>query len=301
MTAAPAVASRRFPALETAALAVFALALAWQTIVPPPVGLADNGDFARIAGPMGLRATASPEPPHRYFGFLLPGFQITSPWWRSRYGTSELVPIGLARTIGKVFSKTGFVDIRVIGAANALFVLVGAAVLLAGTRRWRARSRILFAFLVVGIYSDAAYATPLNSLFSQTASLWAFLLLAGFALSALDRPTPAALCGYWIAALLFVTAKPQEIVQVPAIALFGVLLTKAGPAPVSRGARPWALAAALFAAAVVYYLRIPPTISGPGLHNQVFVEILGQSPDPAADLRDLGLPAEWAAYRGVNP
>ena len=291
---------RRRRALEVAALLAMAAIVGYQTIVPPPVGLADNGDFARLAGPMGLRSTIR-DPAARYFAYLLPGFRLGAPWWESRYGTSESIPIVLARAAGGLLSKSGFVDVRVFGAVNGLFALAGVALLLAASRPWRLSARILFAVLVVAMYGDVGYAAPMNSLFSQTASLWTFLFLAAFTLLAIDRPTPVALWGYWIAALLFVTAKPQEVVQAPVLAVLGGGLTARGGGAASRRWRPWAIGAGLCLAAGIYFLRIPPTISGPGMHNEVFVEILGQSPDPAADLRELGLPAGWAEYRGLNP
>ena len=286
--------------LEIAALAAMAAILAWQLIVPPPVGLADNGDFARLAGPLGLRATVT-DPAQRYFGHVPPGFRLSRPFWRSRYVTSEIVPIAVARAIGAAGSRTGFVDVRVFGAVNALFALAGAAVLLAGSRRFRAAPRVVLAALVVFVYSDVGYAAPMSSLYSQTAALWTFLFLAGFALLAAARPTAAALCGYWIAAFLFVTAKPQEIVQTPLLALLGVALTRVAGVGASRGWRPWAIAAALCAAAGVCFLRVPKRVSAQALENEVFVEILGRSPYPSVDLRELGLPAGWIAYRGMNP
>jgi hypothetical protein len=62
-------------ALELALLALAATALAFQLLVPPILGIADNGDFSRVAEPLGIF------PPEdagaaAYFGWILPEYRF---------------------------------------------------------------------------------------------------------------------------------------------------------------------------------------------------------------------------------
>ena len=50
----PTVPSARSGYLDGVLLLLFGLALAIQLFVPPIVGLADNGDFSRVASPLGI-------------------------------------------------------------------------------------------------------------------------------------------------------------------------------------------------------------------------------------------------------
>jgi hypothetical protein len=104
--------------------------------------------------------------------------------------------------------------------------------------------------------------------------------------------------GYFASALLFVASKPQEAAQSIPLALFGLYLAW-------RPGRRWiagAGAAFLFVAAGALYAGT----KGDGgfqqqmLYKIVFYEILPRSPDPAGDLRALGLDPAARRYSGTT-
>ena len=101
--------------------------------------------------------------------------------------------------------------------------------------------------------------------------------------------------GYWIAALAFVTSKPQESLQAPLLALLAIALAREGRGPAGKRAVGW-LAAALFACGTVYYFQTPRQLKTEALYNTLFLQILPSSPTPRADLQELGLPASWMTY-----
>ena len=91
--AAPSLGGRLFAALVLAAAASI---VADQLFLPPLVGLADDGDFAKIMGPVGLRYP-TPDVRSRYYGFLTLTYRIVPPWWKSGYVTSEAAIVAFAR------------------------------------------------------------------------------------------------------------------------------------------------------------------------------------------------------------
>jgi hypothetical protein len=106
------------------------------------------------------------------------------------------------------------------------------------------------------------------------------------------------MAAYFLASALFVASKPQEAFQAVPLALFGLFLVRrtrggARAAGVLLAASVLAVGAALVAA----------TRSGfqqGALYKLVFFELLPRSPDPAGDLRALGLPPEDIRYSGTT-
>ena len=100
---------------------------------------------------------------------------------------------------------------------------------------------------------------------------------------------------YWIAALAFVTSKPQESVQAPLLAILAILLARERRGP-ARGKAAFWLAAALCVCGAFTYFRTPLQIKTEALYNVLFQQLLPGSPTPRADLKELGLPDSWRAY-----
>jgi hypothetical protein len=84
--------------LELGVLLLAAGILVYQLFLPPVVGLADEGDFAKVIGQIGLRHPSNAFD-DRYYAFLTLNYRIVEPYWRSGYLTSELVPAWLARAL----------------------------------------------------------------------------------------------------------------------------------------------------------------------------------------------------------
>jgi len=263
-------------------------------MVPPVLGLADQGDFARVVGRFGYGPLVSNELSDRLYYFVNriyvpdPGFRF--PNWE--FFTSEYLSTAAAVAL----AHGGPLDIRVVGALN-LGVLLGVVWLLAwGAFRLLSLSgRIALAFITLFILGDTAYAVYLNSFYTETATLL-YLLLA----IAIWLHVMAGSRGVWVlaafgaAAILFVTAKPQN-------AIVGVLLGIAFVSQVNgpRVARI-AVLAGIIAAAVWVYASTPPILRLIATYNEVFMGILPVSADPHGDLRWFGLRPELAEYSGTG-
>jgi hypothetical protein len=287
-----------------ALLATAAAIVGHQLFFRPIVGLADNGDYARVTDHIRLASELpAPEtagPGDRYFLYVVSQFRNAPPGNR-RNLSSEILLGAVARLAALPFSRGGRFDLRWMGAVHAL-ALLGAAVFF-----WRKASRSVPAGAAVAAgafavfaFTDVGYAAPLNSFYTQEASLVFLFWTAAFVAASLDDGGRSALpiAGYFVAAVLFVASKPQEAAQSIPLALFGAYLARR---PNRRGIAAGG-AALLFLAAGAFYF-------GTGreggfrqvmLYKTVFYEILPRSPDPAGDLRVLGLDPGLERYSGTT-
>jgi hypothetical protein len=84
---------RRFAGRESLALILFAILLAWQVLLPGFIGLANNGDFSKIAGR--LRIGGEDEGADNFLFFKSDYVRAERYWWDSGLPSSELL---IART-----------------------------------------------------------------------------------------------------------------------------------------------------------------------------------------------------------
>ena len=287
--------------IEIGLLAAAAAALVFQLCVPPIVGLADDGDFARIMGPVGIQYPVR-EYGRMFWNYVTPVYDVVRPFWKSGYVSSETALVAATRFLAADVLGSRRYDIRLLGGLHIAIFLWAMGLILAALRPLPLAARALLGASLVFVFTDVAYAAPFNSFYSQTASLLAFLLCAGMAGNALTARgvrRSRFVAGYWAAAGMLVLSKPQEAVLAPALAFLGVLLAASS----SRRAKAAGAVAGAFlcAAACLYFASTPRELSGAGRYFALFDELLPASADPARDLRDLGLPEAWARYAKTTP
>jgi hypothetical protein len=298
MAVTPGLDRHRSAAVVVAAAAIL---LSVQLLVPPVIGLANNADFEKVMGYVGFQYLPDSYQ-ERYFSWVLTKFAIVQPgWYRSGYYTSETLLAGVARLVGEVFTKEGVFDIRVLGALHISLLLLALGGIVSSCRDLAVGTRWLAAFLLVWFFTDVGYAAAFNSLYSQTASfLFLMLTIATAARSIrLGRLEGRRLLTYFLCALLFVCSKPQESIQGPLLALFGLRLAGTRWRDGWRQSGVW-MAVALCAFSFVYARSTPRSLRDAALYQVVFYEILPHSPNPEADIEELDLNPQWRRYAGTT-
>ena len=281
------------------AVGAAAAILAAQLLVPPVVGLANNGDFESVMGYVGFQYLTEVRS-EKYFNYILTKFAFGPPgWFRSGLLTSETLLAGLARIVSDPFARGGLFDLRVLGGIHAALLVAGLGLLVSATRPLSLAARLAAAALLVFFFTDVGYAAPLNSFLSQAASLVFLLLTLGVAARTIasGRRSGGQAVLYFLFALLFVGSKPQEVVQAPMLALFGLRLYGDGLRTLHRQPAAWG-AALLCAFSLWYFRQTPPLIAEVARYHKVFMELLPNSPAPAEDLDDLGLDPAWVSASG---
>ena len=274
---------------------------------PPVIGVADNGDFARVMRQAGLTHLDPRETyEQRYFHYAHTRYAFTDHAWGG-YVSSHVILVNVAAWLGRIADGRVF-DIRVLGACYLALLLTALALigryLPAGRRRSAGGEAIVTAAALaalVFVFADVGYLAYFNSFFGEPYALVGMLLLAGAALAiaAADRPSGAMLALLAAAAFAVATSKIQNAPLGLAFALlFARLFTL-------RRDRQWRLQASAGLAAVVLgslamLALAPDGLRHINLYQTVFYGILKDSPSVSADMRELGIPEKYAALAGTN-
>lgn len=227
------------PAVAVPAIA--ALLLAWQLFLPPVVGLANNGDFGKVASLYSL----VPERTGDEFIYIVTKWRVDpARFWDSEFRTTEHLHGAITRLLGG--------DIRWQGLTHGA-AAIAAIALLAASIGWRA-------LIAIPLLLDLAYSAYFNSMYMDASSLvWLALSLA------------AMIGGRWwlacAAAVLFFGSK--SVHAIPGILLVGAALTH----------RRWVIAGIEFAAMVWSITRVSPEYRGQGMYNLIFTKVAANASD----------------------
>jgi hypothetical protein len=286
-----------------ALLSVFAACVVSQVIVRPAVGIANNGDFPKMAGPFALGPEDGDWDAHaQYSEFLYRFIRDDRYEWESDFRTAEFLSseyffVKLARELQRIIQPGPRFDIRWLGGVNGAFFLLAAAVwIYAIPAPWR----LYVGPLLVFIWSDVAYVQYLNSFYTDTAAMIFLVLCAGAALHAVKHSLGRLWAGVTAAAaILFAASKTQH-------AIFGLVFIPLFIALAywSRGWLPRAVWLAapvgIIAGSLILMGRQTTQWVSTPLYHAVFLRILPQSGDPAGVLKEFGLPTKDVAYMGKH-
>lgn len=275
--------------------------IAWQLLLPPILGVADNGDFARLMVHFNL-VHAPGDRADQYFAFVDRHYVINAvearKYARPEFFSSELAFVATAFAISRIFSNTSF-DLVWLGAVHVAALGAAISFLLLSTRAFASRMRTIGFVLGSIAFTDVAYIAYFNSFYSESATVLFLLIVAACAYGAItsDRRRMAWLVGYFAAATAFVLAKYQNVVLLPVLVFFGGLVVKRwGETRFFQAYVLIALAACY--GGYLYFTSAPEAIDDAVLYNSVFDGILVGSPTPAGDLAALGLDRGLVPYAG---
>lgn len=298
--------------LEYIFIVIIAAIMCSQLLFGRIVGLADNGDFCRLMQPAGLHWT-------RYFNtnvnrlFIEKKYTWDHSFHPHGYLSSELLFIGPAVLVSAVLSKGGLFDIRVLGLLHIVGWLFVLLVLSRFTKSLPKIPRVILWLLLTLIVTDVGYTAYFNSLYSEPSSIIFLPAMVAFGLAAIahgesDRRGKMLLTGYFVASILFVTAKVQNVFLSLPLAMLGYRLHLAIGSPIKK--QNWrirryavTLTSVLLAVSIGYYgiySVCSDKIKPMNLYNAVFIEILAHSPTPEQDAVELGLDRSMAAFAGIS-
>ncbi|HEX4441437.1 MAG TPA: hypothetical protein VH854_15280 [Thermoanaerobaculia bacterium] len=282
-------------------VAAAAAILSAQLLVPPVVGLADNGDFDRVMRAVGLDYVGTTRA-QNFGNWALVRFRRVPASPASTYTTSEVPLAAVAVALSDRLGSPESFDVRWLGALHALLLVAALGLLASSTRDLTQGLQWLAAALLVFFFTDVGYAAPLNSLYAQVAAFLFLMLAAGITAGGIRRggARGVRLLAYFAAAALFVTAKPQQAIHGPLLAALGLALAGVAFRRLLTQPAVW-LAAGLCALSLWCYLGTPSWLRELALYDTLFREILPHSPDPARDLAELGLDPDLARYAGHSP
>lgn len=278
------------------ALAIATAILAFQVLVPPAIGLADNGDFAKTTGRFNLYPPVENlrDSAFRYINLrydFRPDSHI-----ESGFHSSEILLIRTALLLNGVVSRPGVFDLRVMGVVHAALFLMALALGIELLNGERAGIRIALLALAVFVFCDVTFSACYNS-FYLDAGAFVFLILSIVTLlRAVVRRRVVDTVLALVFCLLLVTSKSQHALLAVPLAVF--LIWERRALWPSRALLGSALAAGLVVGGGAFGLAegSPKGYTGPCLFNIIFARLLPTAKDPSAELASLGLDQSYLPY-----
>ncbi len=277
--------------------------LGWELLAPPVIGLANNGDFYRIAPQSGVYyihpdgpETIDPNAP----GYVSRHYRTASPKNPQGYYSSGVTLMWLARGLNDLVRRDGLFDIRFLGVVHLGTLIFSVTALFAALSSYPLALRWTAAGLACFVLSDVGYFSFFNSFYSESATL-VFLILwvvAVFQLPGRDAAFSIRDGFFWICCGLFLTAKPQNAVLAPLVIAFWWSLR--WPTSGDRKTRlALSMAGSVLLAGAMFYLAVRP-FQQVNRYNHVFESILGKDPVAVESLSTFGLGEEYAALIGSH-
>ena len=282
--------------------ALFAL-LAFQLLLPPAMGLADQGDFSRLWQWFGIEAPVESNVP-RHFQYLILEWRIDpSKATAGPFLASDLLFVAASVPLNALIAEPGTYDMRALAAVRIAFAAFAAWLLLTAAARGGRSMLAIAAFALLVMFADGAYVAYFNSAYTEPGSLlFGLLAVACFARLASDvGHRRLNLAGFVVASALLLWSKPQNVVLVAPLAFLAWRAAAAGDTRLWRTA---CIAASVAIVAIgLAYRSLPPPIwyKQQIRHIAVFNSLLLESPDAAADLREIGADASLASLVGKFP
>ncbi|HXN47243.1 MAG TPA: hypothetical protein VN893_11420 [Bryobacteraceae bacterium] len=283
-------------------LAVAVGIVVFQVLVPPSIGLADNGDFGKISLKFHLRVPYDPAALkgspyiHLHYAFAP---EIS---WRSGFHSVETLLVSVAVRLNRLITRDGTFDLRCLGALHAILFLVAFAFFVPLTGAVRPVLQAALLALAILFFCDAMYSTYYNS-FYMDAAAFVFLMLALVFLVRAARPGAHGPADAWAAvlfSLLMLTSKSQHALL--AIPLIVFVLWKRRAMWPRHALLASAAAVSLIAGGAAYSLieGTPPGYANPCLFSIIFARLLPTADNPSAELASLGLDDSYLEYMGMN-
>ena len=285
--------------LEALFLSIAAALLSWQLLLPGFIGLANNGDFPKVAGPLCLEGVDHETDKFAYFQ---PDYvRAPASCYNPRIPSSEILPAWIASSVERIFGDKTRFDIRWLGALHAIVFIAIVYLVLLVLRPVRLSMRIVLALAALWIFADVGFVAYLNTFYSDVPAmlggLAAIFLAVRLARSETINPFMLGLFG--LAALFFITSKAQHGVMgfIPLAAAIWFVWRARTP----RGRLAGGLVAFALIAGMGWVIdRTPGWYTAQSRFNLIFAKIARNSKTPALDLRELGLDHSDARYVGMH-
>jgi len=274
--------------------------LVFQLLIPPIVGLADNGDYPRVLGPVGLESTAEGYA-ERYGSYVNRRYRTVPRTGKYFMYSSELMLAETAVQFDRLITDDDELDLVVLGAVHLTCYLFGIYLILLATQTFSLPGRVVTGFAVLSVGTDVAYVAVLNSFYQEAAGLVFLTILIGISLVAIraERPSRWHLSTFFVCAALFVGAKAQYYLLVLPLLVSPLFLLRRPDLKTSRSL-VIALAVALLLFAGFLFAHLPSTLYAVNLWHTLFMNILVDSNSPERDLEEFGLDPDLTRFVGVG-
>jgi len=258
-------------------------------MIPPVVGLGNNGDFGKVSGYFSIGYPAEQEA--RYAPVKFHFDRVYR--YHSGFRSSEMILAAAAVGLSSIVAKSNDFDIRWIGAVHgALFLCAIYLLLPVLVHFFGLRARMCMLLAIALILGDVMYISFFNSFYMDGAALVFAALAAVFFLRGVLWRRPADLIGLAVCGVLLAGSKPQHAFLTIPIVVLLITARKHFLAP----AITWVAVVATILAAGWTSTSMPRDYARNAWYDVIFLGLLPYSPAPADDLAELGLDRAYVSY-----
>jgi hypothetical protein len=280
--------------LEWIVVTVLALLISLQVFWPRPIGMADNGDYAKITASFGI--WPAPANVGQFWEFFYTDGVIDDHHiWKAGLPSTELAIAAAGRLVAPLLLPRGRFDMRIFGALHLAVLLVAAWLFVRSTRDLSPARRLIASFLILLVLSDALIVQYLNTPYMDTAAIVFGLLMFAAAVNAVTARTETqwqwALV-FGVSSALFLASKLQyEACAIPILLFCGAMAWRSLE---RRTCGPWVVAGMLAASTLVWMnSRMSTEYRSLSMYNLVFAKLIPLSPNAT---QELGLLPEDKQY-----
>jgi len=282
-------------------LAVFVAITGFQLFGPVPIGLADNGDFARILGPLALwPAAAARDDPRTHFKYFVNDYVVAYPRYDPGIPSSEWLVAALAKRIARIILRAGTFHLALMGLVHAAVMTLALFILLHALRSRPFWLRCICSLLILFIWTDIKYVQQFNTAYTDAGAVVALAVLFSIMIYC-ELVTADA----WAAALVFVlfgcfllATKTQHETALPFLIGFCVLAVVRARHKFARTI--WLGVPVLLIGTSVWMLsETPREYRAAPAFTLIFYKLAVLSTDPKGVLQDFRMPEdEFLKYVG---
>ncbi|WP_052476333.1 glycan biosynthesis hexose transferase WsfD [Cohnella kolymensis] len=274
-------------------------------MLPPVLGVADNGDFGRLFSVTGLsHLDPNENSKDRFYAYSHQHFGYGGYMWGDYFST-QIFLVAAAGLIGRLFNFQVF-DIRVLGALYTALFLLAIILFVRFSPKAATRSATLFVSAVIAVcllfvFGDLGYIVYFQSFFGEPYALIGLLLTVASALALLshEKPSGKLLALFVGAAVAVATSKIQNAPLGFAFALLTWRMLTLRPDARWRR-QVWIGAGILLLTSALMIVAAPDRLKHANLYQSIFYGVLKDSPDVAGDMKELGIPEKYAVLAGTN-
>ena len=265
------------------------------------IGMADNGDFLRILGTVGLNYLNPNDSYENLFFNYAHSVYAYDHFFRSFYPSSQIIIVAIMRCIAYLFNNNHFY-VQFIGALYSMLLLVSGYLFIKYVKSISTYTAVVVSICILLVYHDIGYIAYFNSFYGEPVSFVFYLLTIGIGLNLLLKEQPSRALFTWFAAvsLFFICSKTQNAPMGIVLALFTLryisIVLDGGS--LKRLLITLSTSLLLFSAAL--YIFAPKEFKHINLYQTVFYGILKDSTEVEEDLRSLKLPLYLSILAGTN-
>ncbi len=300
----------RLPSPALAAAVVSVIIMSWALLLPPIIGMADNGDFYRTANGQGIYKLDRYEADQylSYFSHQYGVYEYFNEYESSIF-TTQLPFIQAAKLLDSVVTRDAYFDIRFMSGLFILYAAVSIYLLVSyATYRISGAAGYWIAALAVVMFADTGYAAYFNSFYAEGLVLISFLCTASAALLLTQRRySPYVLLAVMTLNGLILTGTKQQNAPVGillgllcAVLLFVLRRKKKDPtegeikSPRLFGLCAVAASILLCMGGIAVYALIPQEFVTINQYHAMTRGVLMTSPNPEQALEEFGLNRQYA-------